>query len=76
MPFIVPIMEYEKGWGSKVDDRIYFRDGDKAHEFKNTFNSRNTEKSVPDIYWVANDPYHIESSKVPEGTVFHDDPKS
>lgn len=76
MPFCVPIIESERGWGQKVDDRYYFRDGDKAFEFRSEFNSKNTEEKVPDVYWYAEEPYHVGEDKVPVGTVYHDDPKN
>lgn len=76
MPFCVHIIESERGWGQKVDDRYFFRDGDKAFEFRSEFNSKNNQTQVPDIYWYAEEPYHVPEDKVPTGTVYRDESKS
>jgi hypothetical protein len=47
------IMEYERGWGSRVDEVKEFPTREEAVKFANEFNSRNTEKVVPDWYMVA-----------------------
>jgi hypothetical protein len=75
MPFVVPIIESEKGWGQKVDDHIYFRDGDKAHEYKRDYNQKHLGKEArtPDIYWFAETPYHIDADKLPKDVKFQDD---
>ena len=52
--FKVSVLEYERGWGSKVDEVIYFDNEPEAKEYVNKFNSRNTEIRVPDWYMVAN----------------------
>lgn len=49
----VDIMEYERGWGSKVEDTLYFNTRPEADQYCKEFNSQNTEKTVPDWYMVA-----------------------
>jgi hypothetical protein len=49
----VDLIEYERGWGSKVDDTLYFDNEAEAREYVSTFNSKNTAKEVPDWYMIA-----------------------
>jgi hypothetical protein len=49
----VDLIEYERGWGSKVDETIYFDNETEAREYVSTFNAKNTEKEVPDWYMIA-----------------------
>ena len=49
----VYLMEYERGWGSKVDEVKEFATLVEAKEFAKNFNSKNTEASAPDWYMVA-----------------------
>jgi hypothetical protein len=49
----VDIVEHERGWGSKIDETLYFDNEDQARFYAETFNTRNTEKTVPDWYMVA-----------------------
>jgi hypothetical protein len=49
----VDIIEYERGWGSKVDDVVYFDNKAEAVKYCEDFNARNTETAVPDWYMVA-----------------------
>lgn len=49
----VQIMEYESGWGSKVDNEKYFDNEQDAKNFVKVFNSRNTSDKVPSWYMVA-----------------------
>jgi hypothetical protein len=49
----VDIVEHERGWGSKIDETLYFDNEDQARFYAETFNARNTEKTVPDWYMVA-----------------------
>ena len=49
----VVLIEYERGWGSRIDDRIYFDNIVEAKEYVERFNARNTEKIVPDWYMIA-----------------------
>ncbi len=55
--FKVKIEEYEKGWGSKIDEIKEFETKELANSFIETFNSKNTEEIVPDWYMVAS-PYN------------------
>ena len=47
------IMEYERGWGSKVDEVKEFPTLTEAQEFCIEFNSKNTAATAPDWYMVA-----------------------
>lgn len=50
----VEIVEYERGWGSKVDDVICFDNEAEARKYADDYNARwNTETSAPDWYMVA-----------------------
>ena len=49
----VDIIEYERGWGSKVDETIYFDNEAEARKYCEDFNSKNTAKEVPDWYMIA-----------------------
>lgn len=49
----VVIMEYERGWGSKVDETKYFDTEVSAKEFVREFNKRNTAATAPDWYMQA-----------------------
>ena len=49
----VDLIEYERGWGSKIDETIYFDNEAEAREYASTFNSKNTAKEVPDWYMIA-----------------------
>lgn len=51
--FRVDLIEYERGWGSKVDDTLYFDNEYEAREYVKTFNARNTATTVPDWYMIA-----------------------
>ena len=51
--FYVDVMEYERGWGSRVDETKSFATKDEADKFVNEFNSKNTDDHVPDWYMVA-----------------------
>jgi hypothetical protein len=50
----VDIMEYERGWGSRLDESIYFDNEEEAKNYVTKFNSQNTANTVPDWYMVAN----------------------
>lgn len=64
MKFKVIIWEYEKGWGSRIDETKIFdssdynNDADKA--FVKEFNSHNKSKIIPDWYMVAANPELME----------------
>ena len=49
----VIVIEYERGWGSKVVDTLYFDNETEAREYVRKFNSKNTVKEVPDWYMIA-----------------------
>lgn len=51
--FRVDLIEYERGWGSKIDETLYFDNEEEAREYVNKFNARNTATTVPDWYMVA-----------------------
>ena len=51
--FRVDLIEYERGWGSKIDETLYFDNEAEAREYVSTFNSKNTAKEVPDWYMIA-----------------------
>lgn len=47
------VIEYERGWGSKVDDVRYFDTKEDADKFAKEFNSANTDEVAPDWYMQA-----------------------
>ena len=49
----VDIMEFERGWGSRVDKVLYFDNEAEALQYVATFNAVNTASTVPDWYMVA-----------------------
>ena len=49
----VDLIEYERGWGSKVDEVLYFDNEEEAREYARAFNARNTATTVPDWYMIA-----------------------
>ena len=51
--FRVDLIEFERGWGSRVDDILFFDNEPEALKYVEDFNSRNTEKTVPDWYMIA-----------------------
>lgn len=55
----VDLIEHERGWGSKVDEQLYFDNKEEAEEYILKFNSKNTAKVVPDWYMVAEGPYKL-----------------
>lgn len=52
----VTLIEYERGWGSRVDEVLYFDNEEEARKYAEVFNAANTAKEVPDWYMVAE--YH------------------
>ena len=50
----VDLVEYERGWGSKVDETIYFDNEEEARKYCDEFNAKNTAPTAPDWYMVAN----------------------
>lgn len=56
----VDIIESERGWGSKVDDSVYFTDRVEADTWAKEYNSKyNPEGPVPDWYMVAERPVQV-----------------
>lgn len=51
--FKAGIYEYERGWGSKLDEVREFDTAQERDTFIQNFNSQNTEDTVPDWYMVA-----------------------
>jgi hypothetical protein len=51
--FRVDLIEYERGWGSKIDQTLYFDNEAEARQYCKDFNARNTAKEVPDWYMIA-----------------------
>lgn len=49
----VLLWEYERGWGSRLDDTLYFDTKEEAVAYAVQFNAKNTAKSAPDWYMVA-----------------------
>lgn len=57
--FTVTIIESERGWGQRVDEIKEFDSEDKALEFVEEFNSKNTSETVPDWYMYAAEPRKV-----------------
>lgn len=55
----VEIIESERGWGSKVDEVIYFDNKPEAEQYVKDFNARNNLNYVPDYYEYARGPYRV-----------------
>lgn len=49
----VDLIEYERGWGSKIDETLYFDNEEEAREYCKEFNAKNTETQAPDWYMIA-----------------------
>ena len=52
----VDILEYERGWGSRIEDTKYFKTLNIANRFITKYNSKNNLKTVPDWYMIATKP--------------------
>lgn len=64
---IVPVIESEKGWGSKVDDHMVCLSNDDAKAFITEFNSKNNQPTTPDWYMYADSeikPHDITDSQM------------
>jgi hypothetical protein len=59
MRFAVDIIESERGWGSKVDERKYFPTYELPHKFMVEFNSHNDLPEVPDWYMYSTEPFVV-----------------
>lgn len=53
----VDIIESERGWGQRLESTEEFDTLEEAKTFQENFNSQNTEKTVPDWYMFATNPY-------------------
>jgi hypothetical protein len=52
--FRVDIIESERGWGSKIDETIYFDNDVEAKEYARAYNAKFNDKDyVPDWYMRA-----------------------
>lgn len=49
----VNLTEYEKGWGSKVFDTLYFKKEENALSYIKEYNSKNNLNRTPDYYTKA-----------------------
>jgi hypothetical protein len=49
----VDLIESERGWGSKIDEVLYFDNEEEAREYARAFNARNTAATAPDWYMRA-----------------------
>lgn len=47
------LIESERGWGSKVDEILYFDNDQLANDYIKEFNSKNSANSAPDWYMRA-----------------------
>lgn len=45
----VDLIEYERGWGSKIDETLYFDNEAEARQYCKDFNAKNTAKE-----WACN----------------------
>lgn len=53
-PYRVDMVEYERGWGSKLDETLYFNSKEEAQNYANTYNAENNKEAVaPDYYIIA-----------------------
>jgi hypothetical protein len=52
----VELMEYEAGWGSRIDERKYFDNIDEAVSYIEQFNSTNTEKNGAGLVYDSTRP--------------------
>lgn len=61
MKFRVDILESERGWGSRIDESIFFDDATAAWEYVENYNKKhNPPGPAPDWYMVALDPVKVE----------------
>ena len=47
------LIESERGWGQRVDEKRHFDTYEEAKAFVNEFNSHNNEDTVPEWYMFA-----------------------
>lgn len=53
MSFKVALIEFERGWGSKIDEVREFSTREERDAFIVEFNSQNDKDIVPDWYMIA-----------------------
>lgn len=52
--YTIQLVEYERGWGSRVDDTVYFLEKEEAVKWARYYNQKyNSNKDVPDWYMIA-----------------------
>lgn len=52
--YCVEMIESEAGWGSRVDERLYFKTEEVAKQFVECYNTKwNSSNAVPDWYILA-----------------------
>lgn len=50
----VDIIESERGWGSKIDETLYFDNEEEAKKYVKDYNEKyNSQEEVPDWYMIA-----------------------
>lgn len=49
----IPVWEYERGWGSKIDDHMVCLSVEDAKTYQKEFNAKNDKPTVPDWYMVC-----------------------
>lgn len=49
----VQLWEFERDWGSRLDETREFDSKEEAQTFLNEFNAKNTSEHVPDWYMIA-----------------------
>lgn len=55
----VDYIEYQRGWGSRLDGTSKFATYEEAKSEQERFNSRNKEAVMPGWYMIASDPYFV-----------------
>lgn len=55
-PIVVHVYEYERGYGRRLFDSVFFKDPAKAKAYQVDYNKGNTAKVVPDCYFAADEP--------------------
>ena len=49
----VDLVEHDRFLGSKLDESLYFDNEDEARNYVQSFNTRNTARTAPEWYMVA-----------------------
>lgn len=66
----VDIIESERGWGQRVDERVYFSGPNSLKEAEAYVEKHNRENlkpgPAPDIYWRAETPRLVPDEEVPK----------